>query len=674
MTRQFQEDNKKEKFDISPKYKRFLIFFLLSSILILWLSIFFFTTLFTSEGVVNNYFMMFIVLPFLDQALMIAIVILFRRVDCSGSALFVFRIGKKKIKTFLGILFLLIISIIICNIILEFIYKSLNISFSSVLNTSNPKIGISFLVISTLQGILLAPIIEEIFFRGYIQGILHKICKWPTALLGQAILFAFFHIYASFRIVIHAFFLGLILGFWRWRKQTIIPLIAVHMVLNSFAYFVIWYQQLELRKVKKTSDYIASMENHCKPPDYTPEDNALEEYKLALDLLKERPESLSNWGLNLWPATLSSEKKLLLENWILSNQDAIEKFHLGTQKPYYCLEYSKDYKNYNDILEGTSSLYLESSPMVTSVLARAQINAVEGNLNQSVSDILSCYRYSRHFKGAKPLLEQLIGFFFSDRTTMISLKILRETQPNVVWLKELQTGLETISQGDEAYIDFSCEKLLCYEYIQNTFTNDGSGEGHIPYILVEKLIQLSQQNPSGIISNRENIKLNLLHIRRKQTIKLIDRIFLYLEWAKGRTPAELHRVNREINDSIRKIAKNNMYILTLTQGYEEIYHMFYLSKARMEALIVTIAIMRYELEKGDLPDGLDQLVSSGYIEKLPIDPYSNEPFVYKRVEGGFLLYSFGTDFDDDQGSRSIMQDDTVGVEGDEIFWSPKQEQ
>ena len=100
---------------------------------------------------------------------------------------------------------------------------------------------------------------------------------------------------------------------------------------------------------------------------------------------------------------------------------------------------------------------------------------------------------------------------------------------------------------------------------------------------------------------------------------------------------------------------------------KNIYNISFRFNAQIEGLIVTVAIFRYRLEQGDLPDNLEQLVQAGYMAELPLDPYSGEPFVYKKLDSDdFLLYSLGLDFDDDGGTRSAKKAEIYN--GDEIIW------
>ncbi|MHC4363546.1 MAG: hypothetical protein ACYSTZ_12020, partial [Planctomycetota bacterium] len=89
-------------------------------------------------------------------------------------------------------------------------------------------------------------------------------------------------------------------------------------------------------------------------------------------------------------------------------------------------------------------------------------------------------------------------------------------------------------------------------------------------------------------------------------------------------------------------------------------------KAQQAGLLTVLAILRYSVDKGRLPHRLEHLVTTKYLEELPMDPYSDRPLVYKRLGDDFTLYSLAADFDDDGGVRSHWG---MGEEGgDMVFW------
>lgn len=69
-----------------------------------------------------------------------------------------------------------------------------------------------------------------------------------------------------------------------------------------------------------------------------------------------------------------------------------------------------------------------------------------------------------------------------------------------------------------------------------------------------------------------------------------------------------------------------------------------------ELATAALAVERYRLARGGLPETLDQLVP-GYLAAVPADPFDGAPLRYKRVDRGFVVYSVGEDGRDDGGKE-----------------------
>ena len=88
-------------------------------------------------------------------------------------------------------------------------------------------------------------------------------------------------------------------------------------------------------------------------------------------------------------------------------------------------------------------------------------------------------------------------------------------------------------------------------------------------------------------------------------------------------------------------------------------------------LLTMLALARFEKDKGKYPENLRAVVETGYLEQLPIDPYSDGTLVYKRTDDGFLLYSFGTNLKDDGGKLGLGRNGKPRMwadNGDWVFW------
>ena len=70
--------------------------------------------------------------------------------------------------------------------------------------------------------------------------------------------------------------------------------------------------------------------------------------------------------------------------------------------------------------------------------------------------------------------------------------------------------------------------------------------------------------------------------------------------------------------------------------------------AKLRAARTALAVERYRIAKGILPDELAELVPS-YLESTPEDPFDGNPIRYKKLPRGYVVYSIGTDGKDDGG-------------------------
>lgn len=92
--------------------------------------------------------------------------------------------------------------------------------------------------------IVLSPIAEEVFWRGYALDQFEKLVHRRLALLVQSVLWAFAHIWSPAHIPILVGY-GLIFGSWRQRVRSLVPLIAAHVVLNAVVLFPFYRTQYE---------------------------------------------------------------------------------------------------------------------------------------------------------------------------------------------------------------------------------------------------------------------------------------------------------------------------------------------------------------------------------------------------------------------------------------------
>jgi hypothetical protein len=78
-----------------------------------------------------------------------------------------------------------------------------------------------------------------------------------------------------------------------------------------------------------------------------------------------------------------------------------------------------------------------------------------------------------------------------------------------------------------------------------------------------------------------------------------------------------------------------------------------------------LAIERYRLDHGALPETLDDLVPD-YLDTVPEDAFDGAPIRYRRTEPGYVLYSVYTDLKDDGGVKAEKDEQNNWI-GDWVF-------
>ena len=98
--------------------------------------------------------------------------------------------------------------------------------------------GAGFWAFMMIGSIIIPPLVEEIFFRGYMQGRLHRVFSPGLAIFITASTFTLFHTQyllpdpLSLLLLISLFVSALILSYSRWITGSIIPGMVAHALVN----------------------------------------------------------------------------------------------------------------------------------------------------------------------------------------------------------------------------------------------------------------------------------------------------------------------------------------------------------------------------------------------------------------------------------------------------------
>jgi hypothetical protein len=214
--------------------------------------------------------------------------------------------------------------------------------------------------------------------------------------------------------------------------------------------------------------------------------------------------------------------------------------------------------------------------------------------------------------------------------------------------------------------------------MQHSFTKGGLGGGQLipgQFIGLVSAVSELPQGWRGTMLKRAflwpmDIGLSMIHARRNRTVATINKVYDEIGERTHLSPRQ--RVvsgTKEIGDAINLYRYG--FIRCLLPAERRVSEMAFRFRADHEATLVALALKQYHAEVGEYPADLESLVDVAYIDRVPVDPYSDNSLIYKCFGDEFLLYSVGPDFVDDGGKPGVDDEGrpkTWADSGDRVFW------
>jgi len=204
--------------------------------------------------------------------------------------------------------------------------------------------------------------------------------------------------------------------------------------------------------------------------------------------------------------------------------------------------------------------------------------------------------------------------------------------------------------------------------VQRVFTDGGPGGGHL---ITRKFWKAYVFDKSSLPFGLDIVSpylLPMVHAGRDETIAKINEHLDYMAKDYQMSSYQWREKGSMSADFALSLGKYRYFFIHHgPQSMRGRCDREFETKSQYEATLTILAALRWNLDKGRYPDSLDELVSNGYLKKLPMDQYSDKPLVYKKTDDSFMLYSLGKDFDDDGGIHNKYWG-IADESGDSVFW------
>jgi membrane protease YdiL (CAAX protease family) len=127
---------------------------------------------------------------------------------------------------------LMAVVLTIVAFLLPFINTTQSQDSALIFGNKGPGLALGFVLT-----VVIAPIVEELYFRGLVLPAFTKKYGWIAGVLISSGAFAILHLQPN--VIIYTFVLGLVLSFFYIRLKSIIPGIIFHMINNFVAFSVL---------------------------------------------------------------------------------------------------------------------------------------------------------------------------------------------------------------------------------------------------------------------------------------------------------------------------------------------------------------------------------------------------------------------------------------------------
>ncbi len=493
-----------------------------------------------------------------------------------------------------------------------------------------------------------------------------------------------------------------------WLKAMIRSGQGFLLLLVLLGLYTVWFA---LGRPTISADYLATM-NEMVHPKVGMADNAWPLYQAAMRTYVESPKTLvkpdATSALDEWERTVpwpgAAEDVTLLPNfmqsairaWTDQNEAAWQNFAAASRKPYCWREYgftmdegpgrqtqpAPSAGSVNEVWDRSLLAVLLPHLSKLRQLARtgvwkSQLAAREGDLEQAFDMALTVARAGRHWQDPnKVIIEQLVGMAMGQLAYEEIGRLAGCASCSPALLESAQRQLQGLYVDGYPRVGFESERLSLLDTVQRVFTDGGPGGGHvIPYQL-SGLVGMGgsgQRVQDSVAWQAYWAGQCLLHAGRDETLSVGKAFYDQLAaWARL-TPYE-RKLRQEPDPDlfVEKLRSARFLLLrTLLPSLTKAVELSYRHKAEYEATVTVLALRRYRLDNGRYPERLDDLLG-GYLDRLPMDPYSAGPLVYRSTGDDFTLYSVAANFTDDSGTPIAEggwePSGRKGSGGDHVFW------
>jgi hypothetical protein len=346
---------------------------------------------------------------------------------------------------------------------------------------------------------------------------------------------------------------------------------------------------------------------------------------------KTELESLPIVGRGELPARtepLAEETKALVARYLADNQQALELLHEGAAIEHcrYPIDLSlgigTQMYHVSDLRNGSRLLKLE-----------AVLHAENNKSRLAARSVTSIFGIAHSLAEEHVLISHLVRTACQGLAISSLERIINRTEfadERLAELGQAVADVEGIAAMSRVFIGERCRKINVFKD-PTSLNPDLIGIKILPVPILELYKALGLADMDAII--------------------YLDFMNDYIET----TQLPLHRRQRAaatVEAKLEATSKAHILLHEFMLGFSRVITVDLRNIAQLRTARVGLAIQRYRLATGNLPDTLVDLVPK-YLDAVPEDPFDGRTLRYEKLETGFVVYSVGEDRRDDGGKERL---------------------
>jgi hypothetical protein len=187
--------------------------------------------------------------------------------------------------------------------------------------------------------------------------------------------------------------------------------------------------------------------------------------------------------------------------------------------------------------------------------------------------------------------------------------------------------------------------------VSDAVTRTGKALDFTRVLVTERCLMIERcRNPSVLGPTGQSLPVRMLPgMRHTWLTDALDYMEKYIE-AGSLLPVERLRRCRQIRDQMHQLSFLHVMTKDTAPAITRVAELDLRARAHLELAQTALALERYRLAGGKVPQRLEELVPQ-YLEEVPSDPFDGNPIRYQRTDPGYCLYSVSDDGQDNGGKE-----------------------